>query len=1836
MNYCLSIPKLIRFFSIRLLLSAFFVLAFTARSDAQGYIEHSRLIGESVNYLVRDLKVDAAGNSYIIGVTQANDFPITLGPVPTGAITKGALIKLDPSGNRVWACYLPFSASGGGGADYTKMLLVNGTIYLIGTITVADIPVTDGSALSGAQDIMFTRVDAASGAILHNGFIGGSGAETQSYDMVIESGNVYIAYNTNSPNIPVTTGPAYTTGYDHVVMKLDATDNIVYNTYMGQIGTVALVGGNTSLVVQNGIAHLTTLVAATNSFTTTDGSTNSGGNDFAVLRLDASGNRSFASIVGGTAAETLPRLVINNGDIYISGITISSNYPVTDGSSKPNSQIAIIITKFNSSGNRVFGSYKVGFVTNPFSGLSTKLAWANGAIYMAVAAHSNALIVNTTDGSSNGGSTLLKIDPASGATQFATKFGQTRTASTAGSIEMQITADGIYMSSPFEQSNGNPTDGISTDGTIWNYGKGGAFVTKHTLDGQLLFASYLNAHVSVIGLSPFKLAVHNGKMYLAGYTANPTAFPVTDPPIGTLGGGNDGAWTVYNFCPPMPTDNIINPLSQSVCQNGFAQTLTGNEVIFTSQQMPVVYRNGAPQLQSEIRARYQWQVATSSTGPWSNIVAGMQKDYIPTPGTQTFYYRRLVLPAAGCGDIPVSISAVAEVVVGGDAAPTIADGIFNTCVNTAVNISLPVSGGTAPYTFAWDNGVSSTTNAATVTPTSNSVYTLTVTDNNGCQQIGQAIVSAYAADAGPAVSSCAGNPVRIGAAPPAGLSGVTYSWTPIAGLDDPTAAQPLATPGVTTVYTLQMTIPISGGGTCMTSDNTTVTVVAGPVTPNFAGADQAICLGGSRLLGTTAEGGFTYTWSPGSYLSSVTTSTTTFNAGTNMPQPNPYTYTLTASRNGCSFTDQVRVAVLAVDAGEDYCGPRTVGTADRMPGVTGKTFLWEVVSGPGIITGATNTATTTVSASASVTTYRVSVSYLGETCSDVVVVDPCGSGGCPDVEIDTLASHGCPSTTFGAVSLKASPSNLNPAQWIYTWSSVPAGGLSATTGHTITLTDNVERDVTVTVSRVGNPGISCSETIHVNDPAWSMPSFNAQDLSTCPGVAVSIGAPIIAGYNYIWQRVDAAQVNASNPSVTPAITTDYPVMVKDIASGCQVYDTSTVTVKPLILDPGPDWLVCNNAVIQLGSPAQTGYTYSWDPQVAAYQNATTYQSAEPQVLIAATQNFTLTVTDAETGCTADSTIQITVDASSALPAMTDTTICAGGSATIGLPEWGGVTYSWSPATGLSSTTVAQPTASPAATQVYTLVVTFYDAGGAPICTKTGSVTVTVASPQITMSDESICPSGALYNLSNGVTVTGATGYSWSPAILVTNPAALNTTVNVNPGTPTTFTLTAMDANGCSTSASKVVSPLNAAPEAGSQGFVCVGNSRTLGSSSNTGTLSWTVNPAIAGTLNPANGAEPVFTPAAADAGKTFRFVITQNIGGCINIDSVSVLVRSLVLPAMTAQTVCMNASATIGVPSSPNVTYTWTPTAGLTNPNAATTTVSSVTGTNVYTLTATDVYGCTTTGTASIGVNPVPAPSVTIPDVTVIMGSSGTPFSPQISPMPASYTYTWSPAQRVNNPYIANATARPEAPGTYQYDLTVTDANGCTTTAPALLNVITSSTLPVTISSLTATANSCSVRLSWKVESAERFSAFVVERKGTVGGYKDLRVISHDPSRSVYQFDDVDPGNGGWAYRLRLVDQDGRFRYSSIVFVPVDCTTGEKLVIYPNPVHNYISIKSSKTVSSLTLFSITGQIMMKKEYRQAQPGLIVVPIDKQLPQGIYFLQVGASDGTTQNVKLIKE
>ncbi len=69
----------------------------------------------------------------------------------------------------------------------------------------------------------------------------------------------------------------------------------------------------------------------------------------------------------------------------------------------------------------------------------------------------------------------------------------------------------------------------------------------------------------------------------------------------------------------------------------------------------------------------------------------------------------------------------------------------------------------------------------------------------------------------------------------------------------------------------------------------------------------------------------------------------------------------------------------------------------------------------------------------------------------------------------------------------------------------------------------------------------------------------------------------------------------------------------------------------------------------------------------------------------------------------------------------DISICSGGSAVIGTPSQAGLTYLWTPTTGLSNANIAQPTATPSTTTTYTLVVTNPATG----CQSRDEITVTV-------------------------------------------------------------------------------------------------------------------------------------------------------------------------------------------------------------------------------------------------------------------------------------------------------------------------------------------------------------------------------------------------------------------------------------------------------------------------------------------------------------------------------
>ena len=380
-------------------------------------------------------------------------------------------------------------------------------------------------------------------------------------------------------------------------------------------------------------------------------------------------------------------------------------------------------------------------------------------------------------------------------------------------------------------------------------------------------------------------------------------------------------------------------------------------------------------------------------------------------------------------------------------------------------------------------------------------------------------------------------------------------------------------------------------------------------------------------------------------------------------------------------------------------------------------------------------------------------------------------------------------------------------------------------------------------------------------------------------------------------------------------------------------------------------------------------------------------------------NYVVTYTSPGAPCNSSSTFNITINP---LPVITapNVSVCNGQAAN--LTASGADTYSWSPATGLNTTTGSNVVATLIASQTYTITGTNTTTG----CVNTGTVTVTVNPlPNVNAgNDVAIC-----LGASTTLTASGASTYNWN------NGLGAGASHSVSPTVTTIYEVTGTTAFGC-VRTDQVTVTVNPVPvvNAGADVAICVGTSTTL-TASGANTYTWD-NGLGAGTSHTVS---PTVT--------TTYTVTGTDINGCTDTDQVIVTVNPL--PAVNAGpdvAICQGGSTTLTA-SGAN-TYVWNNGLG-----AGISHTVSPTATTTYTVTGTDANGCVNTDQVIVTVNPNPNP--------VITGQTeycaGTPATVQTS---QTYTtYNWSNGQ--TTPSISVT----EADNPIQ--VTVTNAFGCSGTS---------------------------------------------------------------------------------------------------------------------------------------------------------------------------------------------
>lgn len=163
-------------------------------------------------------------------------------------------------------------------------------------------------------------------------------------------------------------------------------------------------------------------------------------------------------------------------------------------------------------------------------------------------------------------------------------------------------------------------------------------------------------------------------------------------------------------------------------------------------------------------------------------------------------------------------------------------------------------------------------------------------------------------------------------------------------------------------------------------------------------------------------------------------------------------------------------------------------------------------------------------------------------------------------------------------------------------------------------------------------------------------------------------------------------------------------------------------------------------------------------------------------------------------------------------------------------------------------------------------------------------------------------------------------------------------------------------------------------------------------------------------------------------------------------------VKDSLLAGLNVPVVCENSCVQIGMLPAPDISYQWTPATGLSNANIANPVICTGTNAAVYTLKADDNTGCINTTAVTVAVNPVPAPTVSIPDLIACIGDSGLYFNPPV-PANAPFKYRWTPDDgSLSNTAILNPRVTANTPGIKRYFLHITDSiTGCSNIVSANL-----------------------------------------------------------------------------------------------------------------------------------------------------------------------------------------
>jgi hypothetical protein len=180
------------------------------------------------------------------------------------------------------------------------------------------------------------------------------------------------------------------------------------------------------------------------------------------------------------------------------------------------------------------------------------------------------------------------------------------------------------------------------------------------------------------------------------------------------------------------------------------------------------------------------------------------------------------------------------------------------------------------------------------------------------------------------------------------------------------------------------------------------------------------------------------------------------------------------------------------------------------------------------------------------------------------------------------------------------------------------------------------------------------------------------------------------------------------------------------------------------------------------------------------------------------------------------------------------------------------------------------------------------------------------------------------------------------------------------------------------------------------------------------------------------------------------------------------------------------------------------------------------------------------------------------------------------------------------------------------------------------LAIVNIAPLPLTFISIKATNKDEGIQIEWNTEMEVNVQDYKVERSTDGAHFSEVGAVKAIGSgANHYSWLDASPANGNNFYRVKAVDMDGQFKYTSVVTVR---TTNTGISAYPNPVKRGETLQLSlgdTRAGKIEVINVPGQVLYNKEGHLT--GTINIPIPASWPAGKYLLRVISDKVTIRQI-----